>query len=80
MFLTREQIVRALGEVDDVMIAQIIATGATADELAEAQAWLENNEPLLNSGRRLPAGRVGHLADMLITLEEESREAAGSSE
>ena len=35
-------------EVDDVTIAQMIATGATVEELAEAQAWLANDEPMMN--------------------------------
>ena len=29
---------------------QIIGTGATVEELAEAQAWIANDEPLLNAG------------------------------
>jgi len=29
--------------VDDVIIAQIVASGATAEELAEAQAWMSND-------------------------------------
>jgi len=70
MPLTGEQIVLALGEVDDVIITRLLATGGTADQLAESQTRSENNEPLLSSGRRLPGGRVGYLADMLITLEE----------
>ena len=30
-----------LGELDDVIVAKIIATGATTQELAEAHAWLQ---------------------------------------
>jgi hypothetical protein len=74
MPLNRAEIIRILGEVDDVIVAQIIASGATADELAEAQAWVSNDEPLLNSGKPLPAGRVGQLADILTKLEEERAE------
>jgi hypothetical protein len=69
--LNREEIIRALGEVDEVILAQIIASGATAHELAEAQAWVLNDEPLLNSGKPLPGVRVGRLADILSKLEEE---------
>jgi hypothetical protein len=74
--LNRAEIIRVLGEVDDVIIAQIVASGATAEELAEAQAWMSNDEPLLNSGKPLPAGRVGHLANLLAKLEEERAEPA----
>jgi len=67
--ITRDDVIRAIGAVDDVTIAQIIAAGATVDELAEAQAWLANDEPLLNSGRPLATGRVRELVDILAELE-----------
>ena len=34
--LTRDDVIKAVGEVDDVTVAEIIGTGATAEELAEA--------------------------------------------
>jgi len=52
-----------------VTIAKIIGTNATVDELAEAQAWITNDEPLINEGRPLPGGRVGELVDVLAELE-----------
>jgi hypothetical protein len=78
--LSREEIILALGEVDEVMIAQIIASGATAHELAEAQAWVANDEPLLNSSKPLPSGRVGHLTEILSMLEEEKADPTALSE
>ena len=59
---------------DDVTIAQIIATGATTDELAEALAWMANDEPMLNSGRPLATGRVRELVDILSELEPEDED------
>jgi hypothetical protein len=53
--LTRDDVINAVGAVDDVTIAQIIGINATADELAEAQAWIVNDDPLLNAGRPLRA-------------------------
>jgi hypothetical protein len=67
--LTRDDVTRAVGRADDVTIAEIIGTGATADELAEAQAWLVNDEPLMNAGRPLASGRVRELIDILLELE-----------
>ena len=67
--VTREDVTKAVGRVDDVTIAEIIGTGATADELAEAQAWLVNDEPLLNAGKPLATGRVRELIDILAELE-----------
>jgi hypothetical protein len=67
--LTRDDVIKAIGEADDVAIAEIIGTGATAEELAEAQAWLANDEALINAGRPLPSGRVGELVEILKELE-----------
>ena len=67
--LTRDDVVKAVGEVDDVAIAQIIGTGAAVEELAEAQAWIANDDPLLNAGKPLPTGRVRELVDILAELE-----------
>jgi hypothetical protein len=69
--LTRKDIAALFGDLDDVVVADIIATGATAEELAEAHAWLANDEPLLNAGRPLPGGRVARLVDILAAISEE---------
>ena len=67
--ITRDDAIKAVGAADDVAIAQIIGTGATVDELAQAQAWRANDEPLMNAGRPLPSGRVGELVEILNELE-----------
>jgi hypothetical protein len=67
--VTRDDVIKAIGPADDVTIAEIIGTGATADELAEAQAWMVNDEALINAGKSLPSGRVGELIDILAELE-----------
>ena len=77
--LTRDDVIKAVGEVDDVTIAEIIGTGATAEELAEAQAWIANEDVLLDVGKPAPAGHVRELIDILAELEtdEEEDEEAG---
>lgn len=79
--LTRKDVAAMLGVLDDVVIAKIIATGAAPEELAEAHAWLANDEPLMNAGRPLPGGRVARLVDIVaaITEEEEEEDAARRS-
>jgi hypothetical protein len=67
--ITKDDAIRAVGGADDVAIAEIIGTGATVDELAEAQAWIANDEPLMNAGKPLPSGRVGELIEILTELE-----------
>ena len=66
--ISRDDAIKAVGGADDVTIAKIIGTRATIDELAEAQAWIANDEPLMNAGRPLPSGRVGELVDILNEL------------
>ena len=82
MQLTREDVARVVGAADDVTIAQIIGTGATVEELAEAQAWLANDEPMMNAGRPLATGRVRELVDILSELDpsdDEDERGASSS-
>lgn len=67
--LTRDDVLKAVGQADDVTVARIIASGATITELAEAQAWLANDEPLMNAGRPLATGRTRELVDILSDLE-----------
>jgi hypothetical protein len=79
--LTRDDVIRAIGRADGVTIAEIIGTGATVDELAEAQAWIVNDEPLMNDGRPLATGRVRQLIDILAEFdsnEEDEKEPASS--
>jgi hypothetical protein len=74
--VTRDDLIKVMGRADDVTIAEIIGTGATVDELAEAQAWIANDEPLLNAGKPLATGRVRELVDILAEFgpDEENDE------
>jgi hypothetical protein len=57
-------------------VAAIIATGATAHELAEAQAWLTNDGPLINAGKPMATGRVGGILEIIARQREEEQEEA----
>jgi len=74
--LTRDDVVAMLGPLDDTIVAEVSATGASASELAEAQAWIANNEAMMNEGRPLAAGQVARLVEILAAREEEETEAA----
>ena len=71
--LTRGDIISVLGEIDDRAVIDIVATEATAQELAEAQAWLCSDEAMMNEGRPLATGRVGRLIEILQSVEEDEQ-------
>lgn len=71
MTLTRDEVVRIIGPADDRTIAQVIGTGATPEELEEAQAWIVNDEAMMNAGRPMATGRVSQLIEILERVEEE---------
>jgi hypothetical protein len=72
--LTRKDVTAMLGELDDDVVTEIIATEATPEELAQAHAWLANDEPLMNAGRPLPSGRVARVVDIVAAISEEEAE------
>ena len=65
--LSREDVVIALGAVDDEVIDGIIAAGITPIELAEARVWLVVERALreVGAGRRPPADGVGRVVAIL---------------
>jgi hypothetical protein len=68
--VTPKDIMAAVGPVDDLVVAEIIGMGATADELAEASAWIANDEAMMNMGQPLAKGRVSRLLEILAAAKE----------
>ena len=64
MTMTRQDVVSVLGSIDDVTIAEIIASGASLEELREASAWAFGDEALMSQGRPLPGTRIAALIDL----------------
>lgn len=71
MAITREDVGAILGPTDETLVNDLVLTGATAEELAEAWAWVNSDEALLNEGRPPPSGRVAQLVDLLAAGDEE---------
>jgi len=69
--LTRAEVRALIGRSDDRVVTGILAMGASRAELAEARAWLENDEAMLNAGRPVPSGRVARLVEMLQADDED---------
>ncbi|WP_164919709.1 hypothetical protein [Hansschlegelia zhihuaiae] len=70
MPMTREDVLALLGPVDEVQIAEVVATGATADELAEALGWINAEDALVAERKPPPSGRVARLVELLAPAEE----------
>lgn len=69
--MAREDVISVLGPIGETLIAEVIATGASIDELREAWGWLNGDEALINEGRPLPGTRVATLIDLLEVDEDE---------
>lgn len=67
--LTKSAVERVLGPVDRGLAAELALTGATEQELLEAQSWLMSDESLVNELRPFPTGRVGALIQILERLQ-----------
>jgi hypothetical protein len=70
--LTRDDIAVVLKPAEDTVVAQIIVTGANKEEPAEAYAWMQSDEALMNAGRPLPSGRVGQIIALLQAVEDDA--------
>jgi hypothetical protein len=55
--LSRDEVVEVLGRLSDVIIAEIIATGITKDELAAARERVVTDRKAHNPGPPLEPGR-----------------------
>lgn len=71
MAITRSEIERLLGPIDNQLAAEIVATDATAADVAKALAWLQADEALVNDGDHLPTGKVAELIGILETADDE---------
>jgi hypothetical protein len=69
--LSPKDVKAAFGDLDDVTVAKIVASGGTPQELAEARAWITSDDALMNAGKPLPAGQVGRLVELLNVRDQE---------
>jgi hypothetical protein len=76
MALTRDDVLSVIGPADEILVTEIIATEATIEELAQAWAWVNNDEALINEGRPLPSGRTAELVELLAPQDDEEERAS----
>ena len=68
--LTRDDVVRACGELSDRRVAAILATRASQEELLEAVAWAEGESDVMGEARKPLAGRAAAVHEILATDDE----------
>ena len=76
MGLTRDDVLSVIGPADEILVTEIIATEVTTEELAQAWAWVNNDEALINEGRALPSGRTAELVELLTPQSDEEERAS----
>ncbi len=69
---TASEVVQIIGPIDDHIIADIMATGATAAEVTEAYSWLSSRDYFHRKVHELAHGRV---AQVYRILDAERRPA-----
>jgi hypothetical protein len=63
--VTASDIVQVAGPIDDSVIAQIIAVGATAEEVKEAHAWLSTRDYFRRLAHDAAHGRIARVYHLL---------------
>jgi hypothetical protein len=68
--LTRDDVLASLRDAEDHLVAEIIATGASLEDLTEALAWMSDDEAAFDAGEVTPTGTVGRLIELLKKSDE----------
>ncbi|WP_342236697.1 hypothetical protein [Inquilinus sp. OTU3971] len=71
MTLSAEDVAAILGPAEETLVADIIRTGASREELAQAWAWVGSDDAMIGDGRPLPSGRVAELVELLAPEEDD---------
>lgn len=65
---TASEVISIIGQQDDVVIARIVATGATPQEVTEAFTWINADDYMGADAQRSNQGRV---AEVYRVLDEQ---------
>jgi hypothetical protein len=68
--LSRDEVVAILGPLSDVVVAEVIATGITKDELVAARARVVRDRKTHDPGPPLEPGRFAKVVEILERLHE----------
>jgi hypothetical protein len=73
---TATDIVRIVGPIDDRVIAEIIAAGATVGDVTEANAWLNARDYFRRVAHDTAHGRIAHIYHLLDAERAHPNKAA----
>ncbi len=73
--ITRQDIIRLFGDVNDHRVTEILETSASIEELEEAYAWLSGESDVMGDARLPLTGRAGQVYDILERDKEWARQA-----
>lgn len=69
--LSKDDVVRLVGDVADETVIAIIATGATVDEIETAVQWYASADDVMGKSGRALSGRAAAVYDILVAEEAE---------
>lgn len=67
----RVELMRILGDIDDVKVIEILALNPSLDDVEEAAAWLIGNRDVLARDGRALTSAASAIVELLATDEEE---------
>lgn len=62
---TAAEIIDIIGPQDDLVLARIVATGATVSDVAAAYSWMNADDVMAESGLHPNSGRVAQVYQIL---------------
>ena len=68
--ISRDDVVAVFGPVSDAVAAEIIATGATSEQLAAAHAWIARDEAGTITDRALLPGPMTSIVEIVERVKQ----------
>ena len=67
--MTKEEVIKIVGHIDDTLIIEIIRSGATGAELQEAFEWVFSDDSISKESLSQPHGKIANLCTILERSE-----------
>ena len=68
--LTPDNVRHIVGDLEDVKVAEILATGATTEEIEEAAVWAAGESDVMGETERPLSGVVRRVYEILLAGEQ----------